>query len=47
MHGVMQMVLQQRTGNTREAALKYATGKWITFIDNDDILDSDVPIRLL
>lgn len=28
-------------GNTREAALKYATGKWITFIDNDDMFEPD------
>lgn len=28
-------------GNTREAALKYATGTWITFIDNDDMFEYD------
>lgn len=26
-------------GNTREAALKYTTGTWITFIDNDDMFE--------
>lgn len=28
-------------GNTREAALPYATGKWIAFIDNDDMFEPD------
>lgn len=28
-------------GNTREAGLKYATGEWITFIDNDDMFEPD------
>lgn len=28
-------------GNTREAALKYATGTWVVFIDNDDMFEVD------
>lgn len=28
-------------GNTRQAALPYINGKWFTFIDNDDIFESD------
>lgn len=29
-------------GNTRKDGLKYATGEWITFIDNDDMFEPDV-----
>ena len=29
-------------GNTRQAALPYIDGEWFTFIDNDDMFESDV-----
>lgn len=29
-------------GNTRSEGLKYASGEWITFIDNDDMFEDDV-----
>ena len=33
-------------GNTREEALKQATGTWITFIDNDDMFEPDAFVQV-